>query len=465
MSYSGIGITYRPDKLPDGGKPGDVLLLGPDGSPVWSSDSPGGGGGINLKSVLAAGNSAGNLGMQEVSRISGVFGGGGGHVSRIDLLPSSADGGAFNMLGGGQIYLSGAVGLDGGYVDLRGGTGDSGNSAGVLTLGGGGGVLGGPGGFQLVAGGANGASAGGTGTLSAGSTSDGNQGSQIVLTGGEFGGCGGGGTIQLRGGNSSNGTQGAFIQVNGASVLSGTTGHITIAAGNRPSAGPVGGSLGFSGATTTLGGGVLFRSGHSQPSGGAEGGLIQMVGGDTNGTGGEVGIYSGLAKPGTNANGGNITLTPGPGAGTGRRGLLIVPNLPLAVPVSPVAGAVWRTPQGFLTMHPHFCVNWPITFKSVDYTFTIDDGGKMFAHSGDATARTWTIPSNASVALAPGTAILLVNHNGAGVITIAITTDVLLLAGVGVKTTVAIAPSGEATLVKIDSTKWLVRGTGLTGLP
>jgi hypothetical protein len=67
-----------------------------------------------------------------------------------------------------------------------------------------------------------------------------------------------------------------------------------------------------------------------------------------------------------------------------------------------------------------------------------------------------------SVAYPIGTAITFVNDLGAGVITIAITTDTLLLAGVGSTGSRTLAAAGVATALKITSTAWIISGAGLS---
>jgi hypothetical protein len=101
--------------------------------------------------------------------------------------------------------------------------------------------------------------------------------------------------------------------------------------------------------------------------------------------------------------------------------------------------------------------------QSADYTLTIDDAGKQIFHpSADTSARTFTIPANGTVAFAVGTAVTFINQNGAGVITIAITTDTMRLAGDGTTGSRTLAANGIATAVKVTSTEWLISGTGLT---
>ena len=61
-----------------------------------------------------------------------------------------------------------------------------------------------------------------------------------------------------------------------------------------------------------------------------------------------------------------------------------------------------------------------------------------------------------------GTAITLINDSSAGAITIAITSDTLVLAGTGSTGSRTLAANGDATLLKIGATRWRINGTGLT---
>lgn len=101
--------------------------------------------------------------------------------------------------------------------------------------------------------------------------------------------------------------------------------------------------------------------------------------------------------------------------------------------------------------------------QSAAYTLVLGDSGKSIYHpSADTTARTWTIPANSSVAFPIGTAITFDNDNGAGVITIAITTDTMRLAGAGTTGSRTLAANGIATAIKNGTTSWKISGTGLT---
>lgn len=101
--------------------------------------------------------------------------------------------------------------------------------------------------------------------------------------------------------------------------------------------------------------------------------------------------------------------------------------------------------------------------KSANYTLVATDSGKHIFHpAADTTARVWTIPSNASVPFAIGTCITFINQHNAGVITIAITSDTMRLAGPGTTGSRTLADDGIATAVKITATQWIISGVGLS---
>jgi hypothetical protein len=105
----------------------------------------------------------------------------------------------------------------------------------------------------------------------------------------------------------------------------------------------------------------------------------------------------------------------------------------------------------------------PQNSQSTAYTLVLGDSGKHILHpSADTTARTFTIPANASVAFPVGTAITFINQDSAGELTIDITTDTMRLAGDGTTGSRTLAANGIATCVKITSTEWIISGNGLT---
>jgi hypothetical protein len=112
-----------------------------------------------------------------------------------------------------------------------------------------------------------------------------------------------------------------------------------------------------------------------------------------------------------------------------------------------------------VALRPHLAQN----SQSAAYTLVLADANTQIFHpSADTTARTWTIPANASVAFPVGTFITFVNQNAAGVLTIAITTDTMRLAGAGTTGSRTLAANGVATAIKVTSTEWIISGTGLT---
>lgn len=111
--------------------------------------------------------------------------------------------------------------------------------------------------------------------------------------------------------------------------------------------------------------------------------------------------------------------------------------------------ADWRSP------------NIALAPKSANYTLTIDDVG-IHHPASDTTGRTMTIPANASVPYPVYTVLTFVNENGAGTLTISITSDVQRLAGSGVTGSRTLAANGVGTWIKVSATEWLCSGPGLT---
>lgn len=104
----------------------------------------------------------------------------------------------------------------------------------------------------------------------------------------------------------------------------------------------------------------------------------------------------------------------------------------------------------------------PQNSQSAAYTLVLADSGKHIYHPvGDAVARTFTIPANASVAYLIGTALTFVNMSTAAV-SIAITSDTLYLSPTGTTGARSLAQFGSATAIKLTDTSWLISGSGLT---
>lgn len=105
-------------------------------------------------------------------------------------------------------------------------------------------------------------------------------------------------------------------------------------------------------------------------------------------------------------------------------------------------------------------LNIPQNSQSAAYTLISSDSGKHIYHpSADTTARTLTIDSNANVPYPIGTAITFVNDTSAGTLTIAITSDTLVLAGAGTTGNRTLTANWVATAIKVTSTRWIISGT------
>ncbi len=105
----------------------------------------------------------------------------------------------------------------------------------------------------------------------------------------------------------------------------------------------------------------------------------------------------------------------------------------------------------------------PQNSQSANYTLVAADSGKHIFHpASDTTARTWTIPSNASVAYPVGTAITFIVDAGAGTITLSIDSDTLTLAGTGATGSRTLTAPCACTAVKVASTRWVISGNGVS---
>lgn len=82
--------------------------------------------------------------------------------------------------------------------------------------------------------------------------------------------------------------------------------------------------------------------------------------------------------------------------------------------------------------------------------------------AADTTPRTWTIPANGTIAIPIGARWIGFNEPAAGALTLAITTDTLILAGAGTTGSRTVAAGGEFVARKIAATTWMVGGPGVT---
>jgi hypothetical protein len=106
-------------------------------------------------------------------------------------------------------------------------------------------------------------------------------------------------------------------------------------------------------------------------------------------------------------------------------------------------------------------INVPQNAQTGSYTLVAGDAGKHIYHAAAAAVATYTIPANASVPYALGTAVTFINMS-TNAVTIAITTDTLYLGGTGTTGSRTLALYGVATCVKMTSTTWVITGSGLT---
>lgn len=193
------------------------------------------------------------------------------------------------------------------------------------------------------------------------------------------------------------------------------------------------------------------------------------------GSTGEVLTVSGAGIPNWTAGGGSGTVTSvsvvtANGVSGSVATATTTPAITLtlgAITPTSVNGITIATGTGTMTFPPASAeigyLNIPQNSQSTAYTLVLSDAGKHILHpSADTTARIYTIPANSSVAYPIGTALTFINQNAAGVITIAITTDTMRLAGAGTTGSRTLAANGIATAIKLTSTEWIISGTGLT---
>lgn len=104
----------------------------------------------------------------------------------------------------------------------------------------------------------------------------------------------------------------------------------------------------------------------------------------------------------------------------------------------------------------------PVNNQATPYTAVLADAGKSLYYTG-AGAPTFTIPANASVAYIVGTTLTFENDASAAVsMTIAITSDTLVMSPGGLTGSRTLAQFGRATAHKVSATRWWISGSGLT---
>ena len=171
---------------------------------------------------------------------------------------------------------------------------------------------------------------------------------------------------------------------------------------------------------------------------------------------------AGLATYATTANavaGANVSGTVSAATTAGTVTTAAQPNITSTGTLTSLAVTGSITTNGFTVGY----LEIPQNSRSADYTLVSTDTGKSIYHPGaDTSARTWTIPANSSVNFATGTAINFINDTGGGNITIAITTDTMILAGNGATGSRTLSANGMATAIKMSGTRWIISGTGVT---
>jgi hypothetical protein len=104
----------------------------------------------------------------------------------------------------------------------------------------------------------------------------------------------------------------------------------------------------------------------------------------------------------------------------------------------------------------------PVRTRDSAYTFVLTDAGELQRHT-EATARAWTIPTNASVAFPIGTIIPIRNANGAGAITLSGAGGVTLnWAGSTSTASRTLAAGAYASITQEAANVWVLTGAGIT---
>jgi len=104
----------------------------------------------------------------------------------------------------------------------------------------------------------------------------------------------------------------------------------------------------------------------------------------------------------------------------------------------------------------------PPNSQSGNYGCVLADNGRHVLHpNGAGSGDTFTIPANASVAYPVGTVLTFVNRDS-NALSIAITSDTMYLGGTTTTGTRSLAQNGVATAIKVESTVWIITGTGVS---
>jgi hypothetical protein len=151
------------------------------------------------------------------------------------------------------------------------------------------------------------------------------------------------------------------------------------------------------------------------------------------------------------------------GIGPNRNVTIAAPSSGVALTVAAVSGThSTKIADSANTSYNAGFLELPVNGQATPYTAVLADAGKCLYYSA-AGAATFTIPANGSVAYAIGTTLTFVNDaSGATNMTIAITTDTLVLSPGGTTGSRTLAQYGRATAHKVTATRWIISGSGLT---
>lgn len=101
----------------------------------------------------------------------------------------------------------------------------------------------------------------------------------------------------------------------------------------------------------------------------------------------------------------------------------------------------------------------PKNLQNGNYTLALDDAGNCIRKESGSGGETYTIPANASVAFPIGT-IIVIENDGGGDLTIAITTDTLEEWGTGSTGSRTLPDNNKAVIEKATATLWKYSATG-----
>lgn len=97
----------------------------------------------------------------------------------------------------------------------------------------------------------------------------------------------------------------------------------------------------------------------------------------------------------------------------------------------------------------------PVNTQDATYTLVLKDAGKLILHTS-ASAHTWTLPANSTVAYPLGTTIKFGN-TGAGTVTIAKAGGVQILNSLGADQNLSVSQYANLELLKLATDTWFYR--------